>query len=142
MAAVMICATAASDTRAPSPVSTSSRDAASKCGAIRSIQPCGSFSPSCSEANIDISVAQPNIDLAQPCRRISRMAAGLDVELVAVPWADDVRVGLVEVEHAHPALCVHRLDHPAHDAALAHRAAAMRAPIVPRIELAIDAEHA
>src|SRR5204862_511595 len=74
-------------------------------------------------------------------RRTARLAGGLAIALVAVPGAHDVGVACMKIEVAAPALGIHRLDHPPDDAPLAHRTAAMRAPVVPSIELAVDPEH-
>src|SRR5262249_7056822 len=79
---------------------------------------------------------------AQTMLAAAGVTAGLQVELIAVPGAGDVRVGLVGGQHARALLGVDRLDHPLVDAALADRTLTMRALIVPGDDLAIDFEHA
>src|ERR1700682_6203339 len=70
------------------------------------------------------------------------MPAGLQVELPAVPRADDVLFLVVILQHPGVAVVVERLLDPAVDAALADRALQMGALVVPGDQLAIDLEHA
>src|ERR1700761_2722119 len=101
IAAVRICATASSETRKASLLSTSSREARSKSGAMESIQPYRSLRRSASDADIDFSIANDEVGLAQAKARRTLVVAGLDRELVAVPRADDLALALVISLRAH-----------------------------------------
>src|SRR5579859_3009143 len=70
------------------------------------------------------------------------MVAGLEIELPAVPWVNEVFALGVVLQHACLAVFVDRLTDPLIDAALAHRPATMGALIIPGNELAIYIEHA
>src|SRR5262249_18605070 len=72
----------------------------------------------------------------------ARMAAGPQVELPAVPGADDVFAFRVVLQSPGFAVFIHRLADLTVDTALADRPAAMGALIVPRNEFAIDIEAA
>src|SRR5882672_6605967 len=89
-----------------------------------------------------LTVDDLELGTTQGLGRAAGMPSGLQVELIAVPGADDVRLVLVELQHPGPLLAVDRLDHPLVDAPLADRALSMRALIVPGDELAIDLEYA
>src|SRR5262249_14078500 len=80
--------------------------------------------------------------LAQAKARAALVAAGPDVEFVAVPGTDDVGLGAVVFQRARGAVVGDRLDHALHDAALADRPGAMGAAIVPREKFAIEPEDA
>src|SRR6266446_451493 len=95
-----------------------------------------------SDDDIDMPVGDLELGPAQGKSFAARMAAGPQIELPAVPGADDVLALRVVLQHAGFAVFVHRLADPAVDAALADRPAAMGALIVPRDQLAIDIEHA
>src|ERR1700704_2216980 len=88
-----------------------------------------------------LTVDDLELGAAQRLGRAAGMPSGLQVELVPVPGADDVRLVLVELEHPGPLLAVDRLDDPLVDAPLADRSLPMRALIVPGDEFAIDLEH-
>ena len=79
--------------------------------------------------------------LAQPELAAALMKSGLDAEFVAVPGADDVAVSLVIFLRPRGLVARDRLEHALHDAALADRAGAMRAAVMPSIEFVADAEH-
>src|SRR5262252_9075461 len=85
-----------------------------------------------------------NLELgpAQSKTFATRMAAGPQIELPAVPWADDILALRVVLQHPRFAVLVHRLADLTIDAALAYRPATMGALIVPRNQLAIDVEDA
>src|SRR5260370_24982577 len=89
-----------------------------------------------------LTVQDLELGAAQRMGCAAGMAAGLQAELVAVPGADDVRLVLVELQHARALLAVDRFDHPFVDAPLADRSRPMGALIVPGDQLAIDLEHA
>src|SRR3546814_10975877 len=63
------------------------------------------------------------------------MPAGADVELEAVPRADDVHVLLDEAETMAALALVQHLHHPVHHLSLADRPAHMRAVALPGVEL-------
>ena len=95
-----------------------------------------------SDDDTDISVDDLDLRAPQGEAVAARLAAGAQVELPAVPGADDIPVDGVVLQGARLAACVHRLAHPAKDAALTDRPAAMGALIVPGDEFAIDVEDA
>src|SRR5712671_6641136 len=95
-----------------------------------------------SDDDIDMPVGNLELGPAQGKAFATRMAAGPQIELPAVPWADDVLALRVVLQHSGFAVFIHRLADLAVDAALADRSAAMGALIVPRNELAIDVEDA
>ena len=75
----------------------------------------------------------------QPRARIGGVLARAHVVLVAVPRADDVQlVGEVVAEAA--AFVVEALDDAVHQHALAHRAAGVRAAVLPGVQPAVQAE--
>src|SRR5262249_10574407 len=79
---------------------------------------------------------------AQGKARAARMAAGPQIELPAVPWADDVLALRVVLQRPGFAVLVHRLADLTIDAALAHPSAPMGALIVPRTPPPIGVEDA
>src|SRR5258708_24331338 len=95
-----------------------------------------------SDNDIDMPVRDLELGPAQGKAFAARMTAGPQVELPAVPWADDVLALRVVLQHSGFAVFIHRLADLAVDAALADRSAAIGALIVPRNELAIDVEDA
>src|SRR5579863_6911097 len=141
MAAVMICATASSDTRRASPRSIRSRAAASSFGAASSIQAYSSLRRGSSGSDIHPSVADDDPRLAQLQGRMTRVLPGFDIVFIAVPRTDDMRVLGMVLQRSHCAVALHRLDDTLHDPALTHRTAAMSTFIVPGVELAIDQEN-
>src|SRR6266568_839559 len=70
------------------------------------------------------------------------MKSGLDAEFVAVPGTDDVALGFVVLLRPRGLVARDRLEHALHDAALADRAGAMRASVMPGVEFAADLEDA
>jgi hypothetical protein len=83
------------------------------------------------------------LGLAQGEAFPARMTAGPQIELPAVPRADDVlALRVVLLQHSGLAIFVHRLADLMVDTALAHRSAAMGALIVPGHQLALDIEDA
>src|SRR5713101_4064682 len=70
------------------------------------------------------------------------MKSGLDAEFVAVPGTDDVAFGFVILLRPRGLVARDRLEHAFHDAALADRAGAMRASVMPGVEFAADLEDA
>src|SRR5258708_3293784 len=105
----MICAIASSDTRAASPFSTSSLAERCRSAAYWSIQPYSSLTrgasattagPLFSDDDIDIAVPLFELGLAQLDLVVALVGAGLQIELVAVPRADDVGDVLVVSELA------------------------------------------
>src|SRR6266481_6235242 len=70
------------------------------------------------------------------------MKSGLDAEFVAVPGTDDVALGFVVLLRPRGLVARDRLEHAFHDAALADRAGAMRASVMPGVEFAADLEDA
>src|SRR5258708_30618976 len=95
-----------------------------------------------SDNDIDMPVRDLELGPAQGEAFAARMAAGPQVELPAVPRADDVLAVRVVLQHPGLAVFVHRLADLAVDAALANRPPAMGTLIVPRDPLAIDVENA
>src|SRR5499427_10815199 len=95
-----------------------------------------------SDNDIDMPVGDLELGLAQSKAFAARMAAGPQIELPAVPRADDVLALRVVLQRPGFAVLVHRLADLTIDAALAHRSAPMGALIVPRNQLAIDVEDA
>src|SRR5712691_1103097 len=95
-----------------------------------------------SDNDIDVPVGNLELGPAQGEAFAARMAAGPQVELPAVPRADDVLALRVVLQHPGFAVFIHRLADLTVDAALTDRPAAMGALIVPRNELAIDVEDA
>src|SRR5258708_8735388 len=95
-----------------------------------------------SDNDIDMPVGNLELGPAQGKAFATRMAAGPQIELPAVPWADDVLALRVVLQHSGFAVFIHRLADLAVDAALADRPAAMGTLIVPRNEFAIDVEDA
>src|SRR5258708_15704968 len=72
-----------------------------------------------SDNDIDVPVGDLELGLAQGKAFAARMAAGPQIELPAVPGADDVLALRVVLQHAGLAVFVHRLAGLAVDAALA-----------------------
>src|SRR5579871_7007517 len=72
----------------------------------------------------------------------ARVTASAQIELPAVPWADDILAHRVVLQGAGLAVGVHRFQHPVKDAALADRPAAMRTLIVPGNQFTADVEDA
>src|SRR5437660_7211037 len=144
MAAVISWATAASETRAASPLPTRSRAARSRSAAKSSIQAHGSLrhSRSGSEDDIDLAPDDLQFRLPQAHARVALMPAGLDAVFIPVPRADDVFFGRTEAEHPHAAVGCDRFLDARENPSLAHRTAPMGAVIVPGIELAVDLEDA
>src|SRR6266576_4652138 len=70
------------------------------------------------------------------------MKSGLDAEFVAMPGTDDVALGFVVLLRPRGPVARDRLEHALHDAALADRAGAMRASVMPGVEFAADLEDA
>src|ERR1700674_2986523 len=99
-----------------------------------------SCSTGASDNDIDMSVGDLELGLAQGKACARRMAGGPQVELPAVPRAHDVLALRVVLQHAGLAVLVHRLADLMVDAALAHRPAAMGALVIPGDQLAIDIE--
>src|SRR5258707_14666999 len=95
-----------------------------------------------SDNDIDVPVGNLELGPAQGEAFAGRMAAGPQVELPAVPRADDVLALRVVLEHPGLAVVVHRLADLMVDAAPAHRPAPMGALIVPGDQLALDIEDA
>src|SRR5258708_9294171 len=95
-----------------------------------------------SDNDIDMPVRDLELGPAQGEAFAARMAAGPQVELPAVPRADDVLAVRVVLQHPGLAVFVNRLADLAVDAALADRPAAMGTLIVPPHQLPIDVEHA
>src|SRR5215208_6824946 len=127
----MIWAKASSETRAASPLATSSLAERCRSAAYWSIQPYSSLTRSSpaptagrsfSDDDIDIAVLLLELGLAQFDLVVALVGAGLEVELVAVPRADDVGDILVVGERADRTIAGDRLQHPLVDAALADRA--------------------
>src|SRR5262245_51613364 len=92
----------------------------------------------------DINVVSPLHDLvaAQLELAVGDAFAGLDVVLVAVPRADEVRLGVGEVEALRGLVGHDPLFDLGDDQALAGRAALMQAVIAVGVELAAVPEHA
>src|SRR5215212_11686899 len=116
----MICAIASSETRAASPFPTSSLAERCRSAAYWSIQPYASLTRnasaltagrSFSDDDIDVAVLLLELGLAQLDLVVALVGAGLEVELVAVPRADDVGDVLVVGELAHRAVAGDRLQH-------------------------------
>src|SRR5215831_10795063 len=95
-----------------------------------------------SDKDIDMPVGDLELGPAQGEAFATRMAAGPQIELPAMPWADDILALWVVLKHPGFAVLVHRLADLLVDAALTHRPATMGALIVPRDQLAIDVEDA
>src|ERR1700681_4673914 len=70
------------------------------------------------------------------------MKSASDAEFVAVPGADDVALGFVIGLRPRGHVARDRLEHALHDAALADRAGAVRASVMPGVEFMPDPEHA
>src|SRR5260370_341078 len=70
------------------------------------------------------------------------MKSAPDAEFVAVPGADDVALGFVIGLRPRGLVARDRLEHALHDAALADRAGAGRASVMPGVEFIPDPEHA
>src|SRR5262249_24839629 len=92
----------------------------------------------------DINVVSPLHDLiaAQLELAVGDAFAGLDVVLVAVPRADEVRLGVGEVESLRGLVRRNALFDLGDDQALAGRAALVQAVIAVGVELAAVPEHA
>src|SRR5256885_12885749 len=129
----MICAIASSETRAASPFSTSSLAARCRSAAYWSIQPYSSLARS--DDDIDIAVLLFELGFAQLDLVVALVGAGLEIEFVAVPRADDVGDVLVIGQFAHRAVTGDRLNHALVDAALTHGSRTMRTFVVPGDEL-------
>jgi hypothetical protein len=82
------------------------------------------------------------VQWSQTESRIALMAAGLDIEFVAMPWADNIGLGLREHETETFAVGGDVLFNTRQDFALANRAAHMRANVPIGAELPLDAKHA
>src|SRR6185437_14385244 len=95
-----------------------------------------------SDADIDLSVANAELRLAQPEFCAALVVAGPDAELVAVPGTDDLALGLIIGLRAHGLVGGRGLQHALHNAALADRAGAVGAAVVPAKEFVADAKHA
>src|SRR5947199_109199 len=67
------------------------------------------------------------------------MLAGSDVVLIAVPRADDVQL-VREVVAEAPLLVVESLDDAVHQRALADRSSEVRTPVLPCVQLTVQAE--
>src|SRR5258706_601650 len=131
----MIWARASSETRAASPFPTSSLAERCRSAAYWSIQPYASLTRtssartagrSFSDDDIDIAVLLLELHLAQFDLVVALVDAGLEVELVAMPRADNVGDVLVVSERPDRAVAGDRLQHALVDAALADRARTMR----------------
>src|SRR5216684_4777196 len=70
------------------------------------------------------------------------MKSASDAEFVAVPGADDVALGFVIGLRPRGLVARDRLEHALHDAALADRAGAVRASVMPGVEFVPDPEDA
>src|SRR5579871_6277469 len=70
------------------------------------------------------------------------MPARLNVELIAVPWANDVRMILREGEAEAGLIVRDQLLHAGDDLTLAYRPAHVRADILPGRERTVPAKHA
>src|SRR5713101_4673676 len=70
------------------------------------------------------------------------MKSAPDAEFVAVPGADDVALGFVIGLRPRGLVARDRLEHALHDAALADRAGAVRASVMPGVEFIPDPEDA
>src|SRR2546423_1705628 len=141
----MICAIASSETRAASPFSTSSLAERCRSAAYWSIQPYSSFARGASactaeglfsDDDIDIAVLLLELGFAQLDLVVALIGAGLEIELVAVPRADDIGDVVVVGEFADRAVTGDRLDDAFVDAALAHGSRTMRTFVVPGDKLA------
>src|SRR5260370_13621852 len=95
-----------------------------------------------SDNDIDVPVGDLELGLAQGKAFAARMAAGPQVELPAVPGADDVLALRVVLQHPGFAVFIHRLADLAVDAAPADRPPAMGTLIVPPAHLPLRLEHA
>src|SRR5215475_5131786 len=95
-----------------------------------------------SDNDIDVPVGDLELGPAQGEAFTTRVAAGPQIELPAMPRADDILALWVVLQHPGFAVLVHRLADLLVDAALTHRPATMGALIVPRDQLAIDVEDA
>src|SRR5260370_23816790 len=113
----MIRATASSDTRAAAPLRTRSRAAICRSAGKRSIQPYESFAGVACEMGSDNDIDMPVGDLelgpTQGEPFAARMAAGPQIELPAVPGADNVLALRVVLQHPGFAVFIHRLADPA-----------------------------
>src|SRR5882757_3907553 len=136
----MIWARASSETRAASPFTTSSLAERCRSAAYWSIQPYSSLTRgasattagrSFSDDDIDIAVLLFELRLAQLDLVVALVGAGLEIEFVAVPRADDVGDVLVVGEFADRAVARDRLDHALVDTALTHRTRTVRTLVVP-----------
>src|SRR5258708_40226608 len=94
-----------------------------------------------SDNDIDMPVRDLELGPAQGEAFAARMAAGPQVELPAVPRADDVLAVRVVLQHPGLAVFVHRLAALAGDAPLADPPAPLGTRIVPRDPLALELEH-
>src|ERR1700688_337690 len=90
----------------------------------------------------DFAIGNTHIQRSQAKPRIALMASGLDIELVAVPRADDVGLSLREYKAAALAIGGNVLFDPRQDFTLANRAAHVRANISVGAELPLDVKHA
>src|SRR5258707_12873524 len=91
---------------------------------------------------MDLSVPDRQFGLAQPHPAVALMKSASDAEFVAVPRADDVALGFVIGLRPRSLVARDRLEHALHDAALADRAGAVRASVMPGVEFIPDPEHA
>src|SRR5437660_10193478 len=93
------------------------------------------------DADVDLPAAHGDLDRREPHARVARMAAGLQVELEAVPRTHEVaRVREAQAGAAHVGR--ERLLDLVIDLALAHRAAGVRAHVLIREDFLAEAEHA
>src|SRR6266481_3628247 len=91
---------------------------------------------------MDLSVPDRQFGLAQPHPAVALMKSASDAEFVAVPRADDVALGFAIGLRPRSLVARDRLEHALHDAALADRAGAVRASVMPGVEFAADLEDA
>src|SRR5262249_24458807 len=80
-------------------------------------------------ADVNLAVAHGNRHRSEPHRRIARMAAGGEIEFIAVPWADDLAL----FAKAQPGAFLIRGDHLldlVKNLALADRTSGMRTDIL------------
>jgi hypothetical protein len=90
----------------------------------------------------NFALGNTHIQRSQAKPRIALMAAGPDIEFVAMPWADNIGLNLREHEAETLAIGCDVLLNTRQDFALANRAAHMRANISIGAELPFDVKHA
>src|SRR5215210_9097042 len=92
--------------------------------------------------DINFSVTQGDRIAGEPDRRQSGVPTAAHIELVAVPWTNDVDRVIDVMDAEALALAVEPLLDLFHQPALADRTALVRARVAPSIERAVQAEHA